>query len=145
MLLVVLAAGFTSLTAQKEVISSDSIRIFGEIEKFVMFHFNFIDSFKAETVADQILYNHKGEVKDTIKSLKGIKLKDLLKSVKFKYDKPKQLNEFYFVLRATDGYKVVLSWNEIYNNEAGNHYFIITQMNGKPMNQMPQRILFLAD
>ena len=144
-ILIVINLGLNNLKAQKETITSDSIFVIGEIEKAVIFHTNFSDSFQSFGVADQILYNHKGEVKDTIKSLKGIKLKDLLKSVKFNYEKPKHLNEFYFVLRAADGYKVVLSWNEVYNNEAGNHYYIITQMNGKSIKQMPQRILFLAD
>lgn len=134
-----------NLSAQKATITSDTLKIFGVVENAIIYHSQFLDSFSSQTVSDQILYNHKGEIKDTLKALKGVKLKDLLESVRFKYEKPKELNEFYFVLKAADGYKVVLSWNEIYNNEAGNHYFIITEMNGKKAKDILQRILFLAD
>ncbi len=45
---------------------------------------------------------------------------------------------------ATDGYKVVFSWNEIYNAEAGNNFFILTEMDGKRIEKMDQRILFIS-
>jgi len=48
------------------------------------------------------------------------------------------------VFTATDGYKVVFSWNEIYNAEAGNNFFILTEMDGKRIEKMDQRILFIS-
>jgi hypothetical protein len=132
--------------SQKQIIPSDSsIIIFGAVEKGCVYHISDLDTFKSSPIADQILYNHKGEIKDSIKNLYGVKLKDLLKKIKFVYSKPKELNEFYFVLRASDGYTVVLSWNEVYNHPAGEHFFIVTKMNGKNIHQMEQRILFLSD
>jgi tRNA U34 2-thiouridine synthase MnmA/TrmU len=94
--------------------------------------------------ADQTLYNHKGEVKSTVKNMKGVLLKTVLESIEFEYDKPKELNEFYFVFVATDGYKVVFSWNEIYNTEAGNNFYIVTELEGKKMKDMDQRMLFIS-
>ena len=131
--------------SQKNLQPSDSIVIFGVVEKGCVYHISDFDTFKSSPIADQILYNHKGEIKDTIKNLYGVKLKDLLKKIKFVYTKPKELNEFYFVLRAKDGYTVVLSWNEVYNHPAGEHFFIVTKINSKNINQLEQRILFLSD
>ena len=76
--------------------------------------------------------------------MKGVPLKDFLKDVKFNYNKSKELNEFYFVFTASDGYRVVFSWNEIYNSEAGNSFYIITEMKGKSMKELDQRIVFLS-
>lgn len=134
----------STLNAQKNVQPSDSIRISGVVEKSYCYKISDLDTFKTYSIPDQILYNHKGEIKDTAKLLKGVKLKDLLKKVKFVYTKPKELNEFYFVLKAVDGYKVVLSWNEVYNHSAGENFYIVTEMEGQNINQMEQRILFLS-
>jgi len=39
---------------------------------------------------------------------------------------------------------VVFSWNEIYNSEAGNSFYIITEMKGKSMKELDQRVVFLS-
>ncbi|MES2411549.1 MAG: molybdopterin-binding protein, partial [Bacteroidota bacterium] len=56
----------------------------------------------------------------------------------------KELNEFYFVLVDTDGDKIVFSWNEIFNTEAGNTFYIITEMDGKKLKDMEQKIIFIS-
>ena len=50
----------------------------------------------------------------------------------------------YFVFTASDGYRVVFSWNEIYNSESGKSFYIITEMKGKSLLEMDQRIAFLS-
>jgi len=100
--------------------------------------------FPQEAIKDQVIYNHKGEVKDTLTGMKGIPLKALLASVEYDYEKPKTLNEFYFVCIASDGYKVVFSWNEIYNTETGNSFFIVTRLEGKELKKIDQRIVFIS-
>jgi hypothetical protein len=78
------------------------------------------------------------------KQLKGILLRDVLESIEIKSESPKQLSEFYFVCKATDGYKVVFSWNEIHNSKVGDAVFIITEKVGKPAEQLPESILLLS-
>lgn len=130
--------------AQPPIIPTNNIRIFGAIEKEVSYSIEDILKFSAINVEDQLIYNHAGEVKDTLNHLKGVPLKDFMKSIEFKYEKPKELNEFYFVFSASDGYRVVFSWNEIYNSEAGNSFYIITEMKGQSMKELDQRIVFLS-
>ena len=130
--------------AQSTLTPTNNIRIFGAIEKEVSYSIEDILKFNAVNVEDQLIYNHAGEVKDTLNHMKGVPLKDFLKDVKFNYNKSKELNEFYFVFTASDGYRVVFSWNEIYNSEAGNSFYIITEMKGKSMKELDQRIVFLS-
>ena len=103
-----------------------------------------LDTFPKTAIKDQIIYNHNGEVKDTLIGMTGIPLKNLLATITYVYDKPKVLNEFYFVFIASDGYKVVFSWNEMYNTETGNNCFIVTEMEGKKLKDLEQRILFIS-
>lgn len=134
----------THANAQTKLSPTNNIRIFGEIEHEVNYSVDEIIKFPTCDVEDQLIFNHEGQVKDTLNYLKGVTLKDFLKEVKYKYEKPKELNEFYFVFTASDGYRVVFSWNEIYNSEAGNSFYIITEMKGKSMKELDQRIVFLS-
>lgn len=76
------------------------------------------------------ILNHKMEFKKNLKNLKGVLLKDVLSQVTFNAPTPKELSTFYLVCRAEDGYKVVYSWNELFNTEAGDHIMLITSADG---------------
>lgn len=143
-LFVVLFLASYSLYAQRTVTPSEVLKIEGKIKTEKTFSITELDTFPKVAIANQTLYNHNGEVKSTIKKMKGVLLKTVLASIQFDYDKPRELNEFYFVFVATDGYKVVFSWNEIYNTEAGNNFYIVTEMEGKKLKDMEQRILFIS-
>lgn len=133
-----------NLSAQKTIPTADTLKIYGEVKNPMVLSLTQLDTFPKTAIKDQIIYNHNGEVKDTLTGLIGVPLKTIMASIEFIYDKPRELNEFYFVMIATDGYKVVFSWNEIYNSELGNNFFIITEMEGKPLNDISQRILFIS-
>jgi hypothetical protein len=133
-----------SVNAQRTIPQTDSLRVTGKIKNPTVFTLADLDTFPKTAIKDQIIYNHNGEVKDTLTGMSGIPLKTLLASILYVYDKPKFLNEFYFVFIASDGYRVVFSWNEIYNTETGNKFFIVTEMEGKKLNDLGQRILFIS-
>lgn len=133
-----------SLIAQRIIPPTDSLIVTGKITNPTTFTLADLDTFPRTVIKDQIIYNQKGEIKDTVTGMSGISLKSLLASIQYIYDKPKFLNEFYFVFIASDGYKVVFSWNEIYNTETGNNSFIVTEMGGKKLKELDQRILFIS-
>ena len=129
---------------QHAVPPTDTLFIAGNIRKPLRFGLADLDTFPTLQIKDQVIYNHRGEVKDTITGMRGIALKTLLAPVEYVYEKPKELNGLYVVFRASDGYKVVLSWNEIYNTAAGDGFFIVTEMQGKKLKSMEQRIVFIS-
>ena len=73
--------------------------------------------------------------KEEAKQVKAVLVKDLLDSVEFAYESRKE---------AADGYTIVYSFNEIYNTETGNHLYVVTEMNGKPISELENRILLLT-
>lgn len=132
------------VAAQRRITPTDTLYFNGEIKKELALSLNEIDTTAAVQVNDLIIKNQQGEIKNTLKNLKGILLKNLMDSLKFKVDKPRELNEFYFVFEASDGYKVVFSWNEIFNTSTGNNLYLITQLNGKYILNQDERILIVA-
>lgn len=81
---------------------------------------------------------------DKAKLVKGVLLKNILDSVTFLHEKSKTLNQYYFLFIASDGYKVVFSFNEIYNTEVGNNLYIVTEIEKKQLAAMPNRILMIT-
>jgi len=78
------------------------------------------------------------------KSVKVVLLKNILDSVVFQYKRPRMLNQYYFLFVASDDYKIVFSFNEIYNTEIGNNLYIVIEMDGKKIQEMDNRILLLS-
>jgi hypothetical protein len=76
--------------------------------------------------------------------LKGVLLKDIISGVEIKSESPKVLSEFYIVCRASDGYKVVYSWNELFNSPTGDAVFIVTSKEGKKASEMEESILLIS-
>jgi len=132
------------IQAQRKITPTESFTVKGKIKSEMTFSLNQLDNFARKPIPDKIIYNHKGEAKDTVKNMKGVLLTDVLAKIEYQYDKPRELSEFYFVCTASDGYKVVFSWNEIYNTEIGNNLYIITEMEGKKQKDMGQKILLFA-
>lgn len=97
-----------------------------------------------QAIGNIMITNHTGAERGIAKELKGVLLKDVLKDIAFTGETPKQLSEFYLTCVASDGYKVVLSWNELYNNESGNSLFLVTEKEGKRMQDMEENILLIS-
>lgn len=131
-----------SLFSQREISPSDSFVIFGKVKKATTIKIKDLTTFTSVKIPQQIIYNHKGEIKDTIQNLEGIPLESILLNTEYIYTKPKELNEFYFVFKATDGYRVVFSWNEIYN--AKSDFYILSKINGQPIAESKNRIIFIS-
>ncbi|WP_300484833.1 molybdopterin-binding protein [Flavobacterium sp.] len=74
--------------------------------------------------------NHALQYKSTLRNCKGILLKEVLHKIALDAPSPKVLSEFYIVCIATDGYKVVFSWNELFNSPTGEHTLILMEING---------------
>jgi hypothetical protein len=67
-------------------------------------------------------------------------VKDVLNRAELNGENPKVLSKFYFVFVATDNYKIVFSWNEIFNTETGNNIYFILEEGGKKIKDLESRI-----
>lgn len=129
------------VSAQEKLIATDSIIVSGNLTSPLIIRMNQLLQLPSETLPNLTITNHLGELKGIAKKMKGVLLKSVLEQLNYENPSPKQLSEFYFVLIASDGYKVVYSWNELFNNNAGNHVYLITEKDGKTMRNSNERIL----
>ena len=133
-----------SIAAQRKLVPTDSLFFQGAIKQEKIISITDLEHYTSKKIDDLVITNQHGEVKDTIRQLKVVSFKSLLDDIEIVVDKPKFLNEYYFVLVAADGYKAVFSWNEIFNTEIGNNLYLVTEMNGKKSREIPEHILFIS-
>ncbi|MDV6167189.1 molybdopterin-binding protein [Flavobacterium sp. DG1-102-2] len=121
-----------------------TITIEGAIAKPLVVSFDNLKSFKSKTIDSLQILNHKHEYKSTLKGIKGVLLKDVLSKAEFSVNSPKVLSEFYIVCIADDGYKVVYSWNELFNSSTGDQTLIVTEVNKTPSINQKEGIMLLT-
>lgn len=132
--------GSCEIFAQRLAPPTDSIRIFGMLDSVFTISFGEI----AQLDKTVKITNHRGEFKKEYINLKGVQMLPILEKIKFRVEKPRELNEYYLIFRASDGYAVVFSWNEIFNTEIGQSLYILTEADGKSLTESSERILAVA-
>lgn len=140
----ILAIITVTVWGQKTDRPTNDFVVTGRIKKELEFTLADIEKYPSKTIGDVIITNHLGEPRGTAKQLTGILVKDILKDLELKEENPKRFSEFYLTFVAVDNYKVVYSWNEIFNSPTGDHLFLVTSRDGKMIKDMRERILILT-
>lgn len=128
---------------QEKIQSTKSFTISGEVKSPLTVSLSDFGRYKETTIGDVVITNHLGEKKSERKGVKGILLKDILAGVEFT-SSPKELSTFYFICKASDGYIVVYSWNELFNTATGNAVYIVTELDKTPATAMEESVLMIS-
>lgn len=132
-----------SVWGQKSETTTEFV-VSGLVKKELKFTVTDIEKHPSKPIGDVVITNHMGEPRGTAKQLKGILVKELLDDMELQEESPKRFSEFYLTFVAIDNYKVVYSWNEIFNSPTGDQLFVITSRDGKDIKDMPESILILT-
>ena len=143
-LCLVLAATVFSASAQENIPTTENFSIEGKVKKGLTVSLADLSSYKSYSVDSIVITNHLGERRSSMKKVKGVLLKDILDKVEVDAENHKVLSEYYFVCIASDNYKVVFSWNEIFNSDTGKSVYIITAQDGKPATALDNRIALVS-
>ena len=130
--------------AQGEEKPTSSFTISGDVKAQKTVTVDDLKKMKSVPICDVDITNHLGEKKSEAKGLKGVLLKDLLAQVEINAETPRVLSEYYFVCTANDDYRVVYSWNELFNTAVGETAYIVTEREGKSLEVLPDAILMIS-
>lgn len=128
---------------QEKIQSTQSFTISGEVKAPLTVSITDFSRYKETVIGDVVITNHLGEKKSERKGVKGILLKDVLAGVEFT-SSPKELSTFYFICKASDGYIVVYSWNELFNTATGNAVYLVTALDKTPAASMEESVLMIS-
>jgi len=132
------------VSAQKNVETTNDFTIEGKVKNSMSFSLKGLAGFKANHFDSIVIYNHLMEPRKTIRHIKGVLLRDIIDKAIIETETPKLLSEYYITCIASDNYKVVISWNELYNSIVGESIMIITEADGKTAGQLEDRIALLS-
>ena len=132
------------LQAQQKTDPTNNFTIEGAVKKGLTISLADLTAYPSYSIDSVVVTNHLHEKKRTIKNIKAVLLKDVLSKAEIDAETPKLFSEFYFACIASDNYKVVFSWNEIFNNELGKTIYIITESDGKPAKVSDDRIAVIS-
>ncbi len=85
-----------------------------------------------------------GEVYLELEAATGILLKDILHSVGVKGLNNKNYSSYYVVCTATDGYKTLYSWNELFNSPLGDQAYLIMKANEQSLPELEESIMMVS-
>ncbi len=131
-------------SAQKKLAATDSIIVAGLVKQPFVITSTQVQQQAVQDLGDIVIRNHAGEYKSTEKNVKAASLLPLMQAAVPNLSSPRLYSECYFVMEATDGYRVVFSWNEIFNTAVGKQLWLIVEANGKRWNELPDRMLLLC-
>jgi len=121
-------------------VPTKSFTIGGLVETQSVITMDTLNRLPLQSVGDVAVTNHLGEFRHKDVNVKGVLLKDVLAHTVLRSASPKLLSRLYFTCIGSDGYKVVYSWNELYNTTVGDHVYIIMEKNGVRSATLPENI-----
>lgn len=135
--------GFALPVSAHERLASTSFTITGLVHRQITFDMQRLSHCQQQLVGNVAIRNHRGEPKYVLSDVNGILLRDLIDSAGIDVKKPKEYSELYIVLTATDGYRNVYSWNELFNSEAGGKVYVVTSAGGRNLADVEGAILVI--
>src|ERR1700743_2727093 len=128
-LIVLFLMASTSVFAQQATHQTHQFTITGKVKTESVITMDSLNTFPLETIGDIKVTDHTGAFKHQDDQLKGVLLKDILSHSRWLL-MPHLFSSMYFTFTGEDGYKVVYSWNELFNTPIGDHVYIIMEKNG---------------
>ncbi len=145
LLVLALAACPFSAQAKSDGITSETVTISGLVEKPFTITTSSIKQMKVAERENSKIVCDSGETRKTLKTYKGVLLRDILDSAKVVISNPRQRGEYSILVHSTDNYNVLFSYNELYYGTAGDNTWLIFEENGKPIDKDGLFVLFCAN
>jgi len=139
-LLLLLFLYSTGAIAQETITQTHQFTITGKVKATSVITMDSLNSFQLRDIGDIKVTDHTGAFKHQDDQLKGVLLKDILNHSQWDISSPKLFSRLYFTCVGIDGYKVVYSWNELFNTPVGDNVYIIMEKNGTKADQLPASI-----
>ena len=130
------------LTSQAQ--ESKQFTVNGKVKTPMTLDMTLLNTYPKISLDSITIYNHLMQRKSSIKKITAVPLKALLSKLEIDVESPKQLSEYYLVCTATDNYKVLLSWNEVFNSKTSNNFLILTDFEPVPAKAEKGNIALIA-
>jgi len=111
---------------------AQALDVFGAVEQRLAIK---ADDLRAFPAAQQVVLQLPGRdpAPGAPSQVKGVRLRDILERAKLVVRDHNTVKKLAIIASASDGYKAVFSWNELFNSELGASALVLYERDGKPL------------
>ena len=131
------------ITESTEVVSKQ-LTIGGRIPKAITLLPDAMDGFTVRVLPDIALRGRTGEFQRILKGYSGLRMTELLDKAQLSKVEHNELKKTVIVATATDGYKAIFSWSELFNTSVGEGVYVLVAKDGQPLDDSEGRFALLS-
>ena len=107
----------------------------GRVRSPVVFGLEDLRAMEIEEIEDLLLICGDGDPKGHIKSCRGVLIENVIRMAEVIKEEHDDTKKMFLVASADDGYKVVFSWQEIFNTVVGGGVMVVLERDGEPLDR----------
>lgn len=112
---------------------SQSVTVSGAVERALTLRVEELRNFPPQQTIELRLASQGGAEPGKPSVVRGVRLRDILEQAKVVKRDHNTVKKLALIAAASDGYKVVFSWSEIFNSDAGDSVLVLFERDGKPL------------
>ncbi len=125
-----MSADIQSIQAPKV---GNEVTVTGRVKHPLILHISELCTMDAEDVRDLQIICGSGDPKGRIAHCRGVFLENVIRRAEVITEEDNDTKKMFVAVTAGDGYKVVFSWQEIFNTPIGEGVMLLIEKDGKPL------------
>lgn len=138
------SSAFADEVAAPSKFITERITVSGAVTHPLVLDVAALRAFPPQQLAEVPLTRKSGDSAGKLEQLKGVLLRDILEKAAIVARDHNDVKKIAVIAIASDGYKVVFSWNEIFNSGAGDGMLVYFEKNGQPLADDEGRIALIS-
>jgi hypothetical protein len=121
------------IDAEESDLRCNKLLVTGRVTTPLVLGMEKLRAMDTEEIADLMIICGDGDPKGNIRNCKGILLENVIRMADVIKEEHNDTKKMFIVVSAHDGYKVVFSWQEIFNTSVGGGVMILLERDGKTL------------
>jgi len=129
-----------SNSVETESVKMTALKVSGRVGNPLTLGMADLLDMEKEEFKDLFIVCGTGEPRDTIKYCKGVLIEKIIQKADVLKEEHNDTKKMFIVATADDGYKVLFSWQEIFNTTIGGGVAVLVERDGLPLDETRERI-----
>jgi DMSO/TMAO reductase YedYZ molybdopterin-dependent catalytic subunit len=143
-LLACAAPAFTHGAADSAQYVTERITVTGAVENTLTLDVDALRRFPPQQVGEVPLVCQSGANVGRLENYRGVRLGDILERAVIRAPAHNDVKKMVVIAGASDGYKVVFSWSEVFNTPVGEGIMVLFEKDGMPLGNEDGRIALVS-
>ncbi|MFZ6655706.1 molybdopterin-dependent oxidoreductase [Undibacterium sp. TJN19] len=123
---------------------SQNLTVSGAVENRLVLEVDDLRQFPVQQIEEQAITRMSGANAGKLEKFKGVRLRDILDKAVIISRDHNDVKKIVVIATATDGYKVVFSWSELFNSPVGEGVLVFFEKDGKVLADDEGRIAMIS-